>query len=1067
MGDGKLFYDSNTTENMLSEMAHPSLKSVGTEMPTVSVKEPEKNNVFTHIPNSGGETISSSGGVNVNRYHQSVYVPNIHESGQRNDGVSSPNPQSGSSEHYREQNSDDYGIDYVDSNTRMNSGAVRDDDFRTDSGISLTDTRLDDFYDSSADAFDDMTDSILSEEPVSNIRSTDGEIGKVISIDNTEIRLEKIFDRGVHIAGQAAISTANLRSIESGKTAYATGIVGYYGGKFIINQAKTVMLANIEVEDDPRIHELIKKLGLKGNDKKAINKELNNILRNNNIRALSGSGSQVYAKALRTQFNLHNLTKSGHIINEQVKDAVELKKLLGKQDMFKAKPLFSRFALNQALSIARRHLQSDETGKGFTLSATVSARTARVLKASRELMIKSSRMSLLATRRAALAAAKAYLEYLKRRQASIGVKYAKALRDGERDIETALYIKNKKLLNRQKMLKKEVKPPKAMTRMWGSLKNSRFGQAMSKIGNRFGKVGKAINNWWHDPLFLKRLFKFVMKKTGQGASKIPVVRVFIAAFNRLFSAIGLAFKTLKRKLIALAAGVAGMVLVVILIANTIAAIINVFDMSWLFDDPYNNTHRLKKHIEELFMQDLMVMTQEHGVTAVTFQSDGRSSDRYHEIYSSNEADNVIVYSNCAEIMTMAYVWYNYDLENNRNDIDEMFKYIDQLWYGSHRIEIYGSTATYYTTYFDGLFDVSIREDRDRTPVNVINASRIMTRFGELIWPLNCYQTLYSPFGKRNGSDDFHNGLDIAVSDGNSVYAASNAMVAYAGNSGSSAGNVVCLYLGNGKDANGNEVPIFARYYHLSQVLVHEGETVNAGQVVALTGHSGGNYGPHLHFCISVGEPGSPTTGSPWLGKQYNPLAFYDYTNASVVSGDGVVHKDISSFPINGNWQNYIKYLKTNTNSGSSGTFDLWEDNFNITLTADTIPASGDWFELACCLYAEAHEDNYESCMAVGTIIMNRVDANISYYGGNTIHGVLYQPYQFAPTLGENNKYNEAMRRGLELIYQHPELVRAVLDLMNGVRDPRLEGYYCYRTDMNGYRMGRDGIPIGGNWFFKE
>ncbi len=60
----------------------------------------------------------------------------------------------------------------------------------------------------------------------------------------------------------------------------------------------------------------------------------------------------------------------------------------------------------------------------------------------------------------------------------------------------------------------------------------------------------------------------------------------------------------------------------------------------------------------------------------------------------------------------------------------------------------------------------------------------------------------------------------------------------------------------------------------------------------------------------------------------------------------------------------------------------------MSLTTQT---SGDLYNLAKCIYAEARGEPYVGQVAVGAVILNRVESSKF---PNTIYGVIYQPYAF-------------------------------------------------------------------------
>ena len=92
-----------------------------------------------------------------------------------------------------------------------------------------------------------------------------------------------------------------------------------------------------------------------------------------------------------------------------------------------------------------------------------------------------------------------------------------------------------------------------------------------------------------------------------------------------------------------------------------------------------------------------------------------------------------------------------------------------------------------------------------------------------------------PFG--TGKRVFHRGIDIAVPVGTPVHATRKGRVIFAGDHHGH-GSTIILEHDNGDRT---------LYGHNSALLVHVGETVESGTVVALSGSTGRSTGPHVHF----------------------------------------------------------------------------------------------------------------------------------------------------------------------------------------------------------------------------
>ena len=117
----------------------------------------------------------------------------------------------------------------------------------------------------------------------------------------------------------------------------------------------------------------------------------------------------------------------------------------------------------------------------------------------------------------------------------------------------------------------------------------------------------------------------------------------------------------------------------------------------------------------------------------------------------------------------------------------------------------------------------------------------------LRWPVRGRIT--SHFGRRWGR--LHQGIDIAVPRHTPVRAAAPGRVTFA-RWGGGYGYLVEVDHGSG---------VVTRYAHSARILVREGQSVAAGQVLALSGNTGHSTGPHLHFEIR------------YRGRAVNPLPY--------------------------------------------------------------------------------------------------------------------------------------------------------------------------------------------------
>ena len=123
-----------------------------------------------------------------------------------------------------------------------------------------------------------------------------------------------------------------------------------------------------------------------------------------------------------------------------------------------------------------------------------------------------------------------------------------------------------------------------------------------------------------------------------------------------------------------------------------------------------------------------------------------------------------------------------------------------------------------------------------SPIGAGWESRVTSEFGNRIDPIN-----HKPKG--------HSGMDLAVPTGTPIRAALSGTVTVSKYNVGGYGYYVCIDHGSG---------LSTLYGHCSKLLARVGQTVEAGDIIALSGNTGRSTGPHLHFEVRVnGERTDP------------------------------------------------------------------------------------------------------------------------------------------------------------------------------------------------------------------
>ncbi len=136
--------------------------------------------------------------------------------------------------------------------------------------------------------------------------------------------------------------------------------------------------------------------------------------------------------------------------------------------------------------------------------------------------------------------------------------------------------------------------------------------------------------------------------------------------------------------------------------------------------------------------------------------------------------------------------------------------------------------------------------------------------GGTVWTDKSY--LYGT--TRGGTLSPHHGVEFYTPTGTDILATASGVVRVAGTDSNFVfgpkanfyGNLVVVEL----DSRWQGQPVYTLYGHLSEILVSEGQRVNALDLIARSGASGVADGPHLHLEVRVGQNSYQATRNPTL-----------------------------------------------------------------------------------------------------------------------------------------------------------------------------------------------------------
>ena len=243
----------------------------------------------------------------------------------------------------------------------------------------------------------------------------------------------------------------------------------------------------------------------------------------------------------------------------------------------------------------------------------------------------------------------------------------------------------------------------------------KYGRGVKKVGTSKRRLGKKINHvrekvkdFSKDPFGVKRKSKaqiqrLMMKAWGKLTARFAWLNKFgngVKFISKIASVISTVASAVSQ-VVFFAIGIFLLCIIVLLLLNMIIPIIASAFNFGAYEETVQDI--VVKQVQDCYEEDIQKMIDISGnydTSTIDYDDTFRDIDKYNEMKSEADASSFVQSTNCAEIIAMTMVRFEYDMDISGDDEvslaqkREIQKYIKELYYGSHELYVDVTTSSY-------------------------------------------------------------------------------------------------------------------------------------------------------------------------------------------------------------------------------------------------------------------------------------------------------------------------------------------------------------------------------------